>query len=179
MLFGYFIVKAEPAVVVLNKQVEEISSGTIPQNVMQRGLSIGMAAALGLSMVRILYGVSLLWILIPGYAAALALTFFVPRIFTGIAFDSGGVCTGPMTTTFLLPLAMGTAEGAGRGLMENAFGIVAIIAMAPLVVIQVLGLIYRNKLQVSDLESREELDAMRLDADSGVIILYDVYKRAV
>jgi ABC-type multidrug transport system fused ATPase/permease subunit len=175
MLFGYFIVKAEPAVIVLNKQVEEISSGAIPQSVMQRGLSIGMAAALGLSMVRILYGISLLWILIPGYAAALALTFFVPRIFTGIAFDSGGVCTGPMTSTFLLPLAMGTAEGAGRGLMENAFGIIAVIAMAPLVVIQILGLIYRSKLTVQDTETREELEALTADADADVIVEYDVY----
>jgi hypothetical protein len=174
MLFGYFIVKAEPAVVVLNKQVEEISSGAIPQSVMQRGLSIGMAAAVGLSMVRILSGISLLWILIPGYAAALALTFFVPRIFTGIAFDSGGVCTGPMTSTFLLPLAKGAAEGMERSLMENAFGIVAVIAMAPLVVIQLLGLIYRSKLTVSDMESREEIEALA-DKDYGVIIEYDVY----
>ena len=172
MIFGYFIVKAEPAVVVLNKQVEEISSGAIPQNVMQRGLSIGMAAALGISMLRILAGIPLLWILIPGYVIALALTFFVPRIFTGIAFDSGGVCTGPMTSTFLLPLAMGTAEGLGLNLMEHAFGIVAMIAMAPLIVIQLLGLIYRSKLRIVDMEVSEELETLARE-DIGVIIEYD------
>ncbi|MDR0599120.1 MAG: DUF1538 domain-containing protein [Treponema sp.] len=172
MLFGYFIVKAEPAVVVLNKQVEEISSGAIPQSVMRRGLSVGMAAALGLSMARILLHIPLFWILVPGYIAALTLTFFVPRIFTGIAFDSGGVCTGPMTSTFLLPLAMGTAQGSGLSLMENAFGIVATIAMAPLVVIQFLGLIYRGKLRISEEEGQSEFKA--LSRDAGVIIEYEV-----
>jgi hypothetical protein len=167
MLFGYFIVKAEPAVHVLNKQVEEISSGAIPQNIMQRSLSIGMAAALGISMLRILFGISLMWILIPGYTIALVLTFFVPRIFTGIAFDSGGVCSGPMTSTFLLPLAMGTAQGSGLSLMENAFGIVAVIAMTPLIVIQLLGLIYRSKLKSSDAGAPE----LAAD-DSDVIIEY-------
>jgi hypothetical protein len=142
MLIGYFIVAAEPAVHVLNKQVEEISSGAIPQKMMNRGLSIGMAIALGVTMVRILAGISLMWILIPGYALAIVLTFFVPPIFTGIAFDSGGVCSGPMTSTFLLPLAMGTCEGSGGDLMTDAFGIVAIVAMTPLIIIQLMGLLY-------------------------------------
>jgi hypothetical protein len=171
MLFGYFIVKAEPAVHVLNKQVEEISSGAIPQHVMQRSLSIGMAAALGLSMLRILLDIPVLWILVPGYAIALALTFFVPPIFTGIAFDSGGVCSGPMTSTFLLPLAMGTAQG--TGFIENAFGIVALIAMAPLIVIQLVGLVYRSKLNISDMAASEELEILALAKDAGVIIEYD------
>jgi hypothetical protein len=174
MLFGYFIVKAEPAVHVLTKQVEEISSGAIPQSVIKRGLSIGMASALALAMLRILSGIPLLWILIPGYALALGLTFFVPRIFTGIAFDSGGVCSGPLTSTFLLPLAMGTCEGTGGNLMLNAFGIVALVAMTPLIVIQLVGLIYRSKLQISDKETKEELGYLNLD-DSGVIVEYDYY----
>ena len=142
MLVGYFIVAAEPAVHVLNKQVEEISSGAITQKMMNRGLSIGMAAALAITMTRILLGIPIMWILIPGYTFALVLTFFVPRIFTGIAFDSGGVCSGPMTSTFLLPLAMGTCEGAGRDLMIDAFGIVAMVAMTPLIIIQMMGLLY-------------------------------------
>ncbi|MDR1143770.1 MAG: DUF1538 domain-containing protein [Spirochaetaceae bacterium] len=177
MLFGYFIVKAEPAVHVLVKDVEEISSGAIPQTAMKRGLSIGMASALALSMLRILLGIPLLWILVPGYIIALVLTFFVPAIFTGIAFDSGGVCSGPLTTTFLLPLAMGTCEGVGGNLMIDAFGIVAMVAMTPLIVIQIMGLIYRKKLRTSDELSRDELEAMALD-DSGVIIEYD-YEGAV
>jgi len=142
-LVGYFIVAAEPAVHVLNKQIEEISSGAITQKMMNRGLAIGMAAALTITMFRILLGIPIMWILIPGYILALALTFFVPPIFTGIAFDSGGVCSGPMTSTFLLPFAMGTCEGVGGNLMLNAFGVVAIVAMTPLIVIQLMGLAYQ------------------------------------
>lgn len=95
MLIGYYIVKAEPAVLVLNKQVEEITGGAISQKVMMAGLSIGMSVSLGLSMVRVLTGVSLLWFLVPGYALALGLSFLVPKIFTAIAFDSGGVPPAP------------------------------------------------------------------------------------
>jgi len=142
---GYFIVKAEPAVHVLNKQVEELSGGSITQKMMNRGLSIGMAAALTISMLRILLHIPTMWILIPGYIFALTLTFFVPPIFTGIAFDSGGVCSGPMTTTFLLPLAMGACDGVGGNLMLEAFGIVAVVAMTPLIIIQLMGLLYNLK----------------------------------
>jgi hypothetical protein len=107
-----------------------------------------MSIALGITMVRILSGISILWILIPGYAFALILTFFVPRIFTGIAFDSGGVCSGPLTSTFLLPFAMGACEGVGGNVMTDAFGIVAMVAMTPLIIIQILGLMYRRKLSI-------------------------------
>jgi hypothetical protein len=140
MVIGYFIVAAEPAVHVLNKQVEDVSQGAITQKVMGKALAIGMSLALGIAMVRILFNISILYILVPGYAFALALSFFVPPIFTGIAFDSGGVCSGPMTSTFLLPFAIGVCATAGR--MEDAFGIVAMVAMTPLVVVQLLGLIY-------------------------------------
>jgi hypothetical protein len=147
MVIGYFIVNAEPAVHVLTKQVEDISGGVISHKVMNRGLAVGMAIALAITMTRILAGIPIMWILIPGYAFALILTFFVPKIFTGIAFDSGGVCSGPMTSTFLLPLAMGAAEGAGRDLMTDAFGIVAMVAMTPLIIIQLMGLVYGAKLK--------------------------------
>ncbi|MDR2964565.1 MAG: DUF1538 domain-containing protein [Treponema sp.] len=145
-IIGYYIVAAEPAVYVLNKQVEEISSGAITAKMMNRGLAIGIASALALTMTRILFGIPLLWILIPGYIIALVLTFFVPKIFTAIAFDSGAVCTGPMSATFLLPLVMGVAEGIGRNLMHYAIGIVAIVAMTPAIVIQVMGLVYQIKI---------------------------------
>jgi hypothetical protein len=92
---------------------------------------------------RILFNISILYILVPGYVFALILTFIVPPIFTGIAFDSGGVCSGPMTSTFLLPFAIGACATAGH--MEDAFGIVAMVAMTPLVVVQLLGLIYRKQ----------------------------------
>jgi len=149
-LVGYFIIAAEPAVHVLVRKVEEISSGAITQKMMNRGLAAGMAVALTLTMIRILFLIPLMWILIPGYTLALALTFFVPRIITGIAFDSGGVCSGPMTTTFLLPLAMGTCDGVGGDLMKDAFGVIAIVAMTPLIVIQLMGLVYQYR-------SKEEL----------------------
>jgi hypothetical protein len=155
MVIGYFIVNAEPAVHVLNKQVEDISGGVISHKVMNRGLAVGMAIALAITMIRILAGIPIMWILIPGYAFALILTFFVPRIFTGIAFDSGGVCSGPMTSTFLLPLAMGTAEGAGRDLMTDAFGIVAMVAMTPLIIIQLMGLVYGAKLKAAQPVEKE------------------------
>jgi hypothetical protein len=145
IIIGYYIVAAEPAVHVLNKQVEEISSGAITVKMMSRGLAVGMAAALAITMARILLHIPIAWILIPGYALALGLTFFVPRIFTGIAFDSGGVCSGPMSTTFLLPFAIGACEGIKGNIMVEAFGIVAVIAMTPLIVIQLMGLVYKVK----------------------------------
>jgi hypothetical protein len=143
VVIGYFIVAAEPAVHILNRQVEEISSGAITVKMMNRGLSIGMAAALAITMTRILLGIPIMWFLIPGYTFALTLTFFVPRIFTSIAFDSGGVCSGPMSSTFLLPLAIGACEGVGGNMMIDAFGIVAMVAMTPLIVIQLMGLVYQ------------------------------------
>ena len=141
VLIGYFIVRAEPAVQVLTKQVEEVSNGFITQKSIRHSLSIGVAVSVGIAMLRILTGVSILWFLIPGYAISIVMTFFVPQIFTGIAFDSGGVASGPMTATFLLPLAMGACETLGGNILTDAFGIVAMVAMTPLLTIQVLGLV--------------------------------------
>lgn len=140
-LIGYYAVKAEPALHVLNKQVEEISEGTIPASAMGLGLSIGVALALVLAMIRILTGIPLLYILIPGYLISLILPSFVPKIYTGIAFDSGGVVSGPITSTFILPLVMGACEGFGGNVLLEAFGVVALVAMTPLIIIQVMGLI--------------------------------------
>ena len=155
MVMGYFIVAAEPAVHVLIKQVEEVSMGAVSQQAMRRGLSIGVAVSVGIAMLRVLTGVSILWFLVPGYAFALGLTFFVPQMFTGIAFDSGGVASGPMTATFLLPFAMGACSALGGDIMTDAFGLVAMVAMTPLVTIQLLGLAgrVRRKLVRSALRS--------------------------
>ncbi|MBE6546572.1 MAG: DUF1538 domain-containing protein [Ruminococcaceae bacterium] len=142
MLIGYFIVSAEPAVHVLTRQVEEVTSGTIPGKVLKNALSIGVAVSVGIAMLRVLTGVSILWIVLPGYVIALLLSFFVPDIFTSIAFDSGGVASGPMTATFLLPFAMGVCEAVGGG-AGDAFGVIALVAMTPLITIQSLGLIYK------------------------------------
>lgn len=140
MVMGYFIVKAEPAVYVLNKQVEEITDGAISARAMGMALSAGVAISLGIAMIRVLTGISILWILIPGYTIALVISFFVPKIYTAIAFDSGGVASGPMTAAFLLPLAQGACVALGGNIVTDAFGVVAMVAMTPLITIQVMGL---------------------------------------
>ena len=157
MVMGYFIVAAEPAVHVLIKQVEEVSMGAVSQKAMRRGLSIGVAVSVGIAMLRVLTGVSILWFLVPGYAFALGLTFFVPQMFTGIAFDSGGVASGPMTATFLLPFAMGACSALGGDIMTDAFGLVAMVAMTPLVTIQLLGLAGRVRRKMARSALRSEL----------------------
>ena len=146
MLIGYFIVSAEPAVHVLNRQVEEITAGAIPASAMNAALSIGVSVSLALAMIRVLTGISIMWFLIPGYVLSLALSFVVPKIFTSIAFDSGGVASGPMTATFLLPFAMGACDALGGNVVTDAFGVVAMVAMTPLVTIQLLGVSYQRKL---------------------------------
>ena len=140
-VIGFFIVKAEPAVYVLNHQVEEITDGAISAGAMGASLSLGVAASVALAMVRVLTGIPILYFLIPGYAIALGLSFVVPKIFTAIAFDSGGVASGPMTATFLLPLAQGACMAVGGNLAADAFGVVAMVAMTPLITIQILGLV--------------------------------------
>ena len=145
MLIGYFVVSAEPAVHVLSKQVYELTAGAIPQKALGLSLSIGVSVSVGLSMLRILTGMNILWLLVPGYLTAIVLMFFVPPIFTSIAFDSGGVASGPMTATFLLPMAMGVCVAAGGDVSRDAFGVVAMVAMTPLITIQILGLVYKLK----------------------------------
>ena len=156
MLMGWFIVQAEPAVHVLNHQVEEITAGAIPGKAMSTSLSVGVAVSVGLSMVRVLTGVSVMWFLVPGYLVAIGLSFFVPKIFTAIAFDSGGVASGPMTTTFLLPFAMGACDAVGGSIVTDAFGVVAMVAMTPLLTIQMLGLLYQLRLKKTAAEEVAE-----------------------
>lgn len=172
MVIGYFIVSAEPAVHVLTKQVEETTSGTIPGKLLGTSLSIGVAVSVGLAMTRVLTGISIMWFLIPGYAIALILTFFVPDIFTSIAFDSGGVASGPMTATFLLPFAVGACSALGGSVTDivtNAFGVVAMVAMTPLITIQILGLIYRLKQRKSIVEEVESTGPVIEDNDEVII----------
>ena len=160
MLIGYFIVMAEPAVYVLMRQVEELTDGAISGEAMKHSLSIGVAVSVGLAMLRVLTGISIFWLLIPGYAIALVLSFFVPKIFTAIAFDSGGVASGPMTATFLLPFAMGACSAVGGNIVTDAFGVVAMVAMTPLITIQGLGVLYRVR------SRRAALNAAAAPADS-------------
>jgi len=156
VLIGFFIVKAEPAVHVLTRQVEEISSGTISTKAMLYSLSIGVGISLGIAMLRILTGISIMVFLIPGYLIAMLLSFLVPSVFTGIAFDSGGVASGPMTATFLLPFAMGACEQLGGNVLLDAFGIVAMVAMTPLLTIQILGLVMTRQKKTAAEELQED-----------------------
>ena len=160
MLIGYFIVKAEPAVHVLNKQVEDLTAGSIPARAMELSLSIGVATSLGLAMIRVLTRISVMYFLVPGYVLALGLSFFTPKIFTSIAFDSGGVASGPMTATFLLPFAMGACEAIGgpERIVSDAFGVVAMVAMTPLITIQLLGVEYKFRTR-KESEARERVQA--------------------
>ena len=166
-LIGYYIVKAEPAVQVLNKQVEDVTGGTVSQSMMNTALSIGVACAVMLSMVRVLTGISIYWILVPGYALALILARYVPSVFVGIAFDSGGVASGPMTSTFLLPLAMGACTALGGNVVTDAFGVVALVALAPPVAIQIMGVIYVHRAKAV---AEDKTDLL---PDDGVIDLED------
>ena len=165
MIIGYFIVTAEPAVHVLTKQVERETAGAIPGKMLLTTLSLGVALSVGIAMLRVLLQIPILYILIPGYAIALVLTFFVPDIFTSIAFDSGGVASGPMTATFLLPFAVGACTAVGGNIVEDAFGVVAMVAMTPLIAIQILGLVFRIK------QSRARAEMLETNIEEEAIIV--------
>ncbi len=169
MLMGWFIINAEPAVHVLTKQVEVLSSGAISEKAIRLALSVAVASANGLSMLRVITGMSIMWFLVPGYAIALALSFVVPPTFTAIAFDSGGVASGPLTATFMLPFAMGACAAVGGNVMSDAFGLVALVAMMPLITVQVLG-------AISTIKSRSAEPAVSDSAygDFDVIELWEV-----
>ncbi len=169
MAMGWFIINAEPAVHVLTTQVSELSAGAISEQAMKLTLSIAVACAMGLSMVRVLTGLSIFWFLVPGYLLALVLAFFVSPTFTAIAFDAGGVASGPLTATFMLPFAMGVCDAVGGNIMTDAFGLVALVAMMPLITVQVMG-------AVSAVRSRrtKEEAAATLPADDAIIELWEV-----
>ena len=168
MLMGWFIVQAEPAVHVLTKQVEEISAGAVSEKAMHISLSVAIAGAMGLAMVRILTGLHIFWLLIPGYLVSLALTFLVPPMFTAIAFDSGGVASGPMTATFMLPFAMGVCDALGGNILTDAFGLVSLVAMMPLITIQTMGAIYVIK------SRRVAQEPIKSFGDEEIIELWEV-----
>lgn len=170
MVIGYYIVKAEPAIQVLNHQVENVTDGAISVKAMNRCMSIGVSISIGLAMLRVLLGIPIYCIIIPGYLIALVMSLFVPKIFVGIAFDSGGVASGPMTSTFLLPLSIGTCTAVGGNLMTDAFGVVALVALTPLIAIQIMGLVYNFK--TAKLQKAAVLHA-GLTADSDDIIDFE------
>ena len=167
-LMGYFVVAAEPAVYTLKKQVAEVTNGAIGQNAIGTGLSIGVACAVGLAMTRVVLGIPLFPFLLVFYTVSLGISFLVPPIYTGIAFDSGGVASGPMTTTFMLPLAMGACEAVGGNLLTDAFGLVALVAIAPTITIQVMGLFSQITVKRNMKRAADELALIE-----DVIVYYD------
>lgn len=156
MVIGYYVVAAEPAVHVLTKQVFELTAGAIPKKALRFSLMIGVAVSVGLAMLRILLNINIMYFLIPGYLLALALTFIVPEMFTAIAFDSGGVASGAMTASFLMPLALGVCSSVGGNVATQGFGVVAMVAMTPLITIQILGLIYKIKMAKINKQSKKQ-----------------------
>ncbi len=168
LVIGVLVVLAEPAVHVLNRQVEDVTGGLVSRKSMMLGLCVGVGSAIGLSMLRIALDFSLVYYVVPGYFLSLLLSLFVPPVYTAIAFDSGGVASGPMTSGFLLPLAVGACvqlQGESA-VLADAFGVVTMVAMAPLITIQLLG--FRGIVA----EKLSERRAMRriLDADDQQII---------
>ena len=156
--FSGIIVCAEPAVWCLSEQVETVSGGTIKRKMLLVFLSVGTAVAIGLAMWRAIAGFNIKWLLVPGYVISMLLMLFCPELFTGIAFDSGGVASGPLTSTFVLSFALGAANSAsGSG---DSFGVIALVAMMPLIAIQIMGIIFRikqNKLSKTNKEAADEL----------------------
>ena len=168
LIVGVLVVLAEPAIHVLNSQVEEVTGGLVSKKSMMLGLCIGVGAAIGLSMIRIVFDFSLAYYLVPGYFISLALSLFVPPVYTAIAFDSGGTASGPMTSGFILPFATGVcvALQGEAAVLRDAFGVVALVAMAPLITIQLLG--FRS---IIDRKMRERRAMKRiLGADDQQII---------
>ena len=156
-ILGLVVVLAEPAVHVLNKQVEEITKGTVSKRAMMIALSVGVGLSICLSVIRIIIGFPILYYLIPGYLISLGLSFFVPKIYTAIAFDSGGVASGPLTSTFILPFAIGACVALGGNILSDAFGIVAMVAMTPLITIQLLGFTAVSKKMVSQKRAMKKI----------------------
>ena len=171
MIIGYLIVKAEPAVYVLMEQVEEITSGAISGASMGLSLSLGVAVSVGLAMTRVLTGIPIFWFILPGYVIAICLSFFVPKIFTAIAFDSGGVASGPMTATFLLPFAIGACQAVEGNIVRDAFGIVAMVAMTPLIAIQIQGAVYKFRTGIDEAAESEAISYLDILADDDIIEL--------
>ncbi len=148
LFLGAVVVCAEPAVWVLTDQVEEISGGTVKRRILLTALSAGVAVSIGLAMVRVMAGFSIWWYIVPGYLLSIIMSFFCPKMFTAIAFDSGGVASGPMTSTFILSFTLGAAAAReGGNPITDAFGVVALVAMTPLIAIQIVGLIFLGKMK--------------------------------
>ena len=169
-IIGLLVVLAEPAVHVLNKNVEAITMGSISKREMLIALSVGVGLSILLSMIRIVFHFSILYYIVPGYIISLGLSFFVPKMYTAIAFDSGGVASGPLTSSFILPLSVGACmmlHGSDM-ILENAFGVVSMVAMTPLITIQMLGF----KSRIKEMLLKKKRTKLMIDADDDQIIYF-------
>ncbi len=166
-VLGAVVVCAEPAVWVLNGQVEQVSGGHIRRNVMLFSLCVGVACSIAIAMIRVVTGLSIWWFLIPGYVLALGLTRFCPQMFTAIAFDSGGVASGPMASTFILAFTLGASKALGGNPITDAFGVIAMIAMTPLLTIQILGILYAAKQRAAERQHGNR--QIRYTSDAGEV----------
>ena len=178
ILMGFFIVLAEPAVHVLVEQVEDLTGGAITKKTLLRSFSISVGLSVGLAMIRVLTGVSIWWMLVPGYGLAIILSFIVPKIFVAVAFDSGAVASGPMTATFVLPFTMGACLAVGGDVMMDAFGVVAMVAMTPLFTLQIIGLIYHVKVSRTQLEEEETYEELAEEATAQQFVDWGVQTQA-
>ena len=150
MIMGYIIINVEPAVKILNKQISDLTEGSISEKMINLCLSIGVCIAIGLSLLRIIFHFSIIYIVVPGYLLVLYLMYRTPRMFMTIAFDSGGAASGAMTTSFLLPLCIGSCEILGGNILVDAFGVGALVGLSPIIMIQLLGVVYDYKLKKKD-----------------------------
>ena len=151
MMIGFLIVKAEPAVKLLVEQIEDLTEGSISKRVVNSCLSIGVCFAVGISLMRVFTGISILYFIVPGYIIALILSRLTPSIFTAIAFDSGGAASGSLTSSFLLPICIGACVAMDGNILTDAFGIIGLVSLSPLIMIQLLGYVYQLKTKRSNL----------------------------
>ncbi len=150
MIIGYIIIKLEPAVKILIRRISNLTEGSISEELISLCLSIGVSIAIGLSVIRIYFGIPIIYIIVPGYFIAATLMYFTPDMFVSIAFDSGASASGAMTTSFLLPLCIGVCVSLKSNIMTNAFGVGSLVALTPIITVQVLGIIYNHKLTVKE-----------------------------
>ncbi len=165
LAIGFFVVAAEPAVFVLKRQVEEVTKGVISAKAMGIGLSVGVAVSVGLAMLRVVTGLSILYFIIPGYTIAHILSFYIPPLFTSIAFDAGAVASGPLAATFMLSFAIGASEAVGGNIYTDAFGIVALVAMMPVITLSLFGLVFAIKSRIAEREAVSPAEDTIIDLD--------------
>ena len=156
MVLGFIIIKLEPAVKILIKKISDLTEGSISEKLISFCLSIGVCLAVGLSIFRIYFGIPIIYIIVPGYFIAATLMYFSPSMFTAIAFDSGGAASGALTTSFLLPLCIGACVSLEENIMTQAFGITSLVSLTPIIIIQVLGILYTRKQKVTKTEIYDE-----------------------